>query len=95
MAFDQSRSYHTHHGSSGHVSQGRFRSFSVQRDEHLLMGVALWGGHSGEALVIWYSFSLLIGTSPIRFIINWQERPEVTVFGGSSFHVISDVPSTD
>jgi putative transposase len=28
---DQSRRYHTHYGSSGHISQGRFRSFSVQR----------------------------------------------------------------
>ncbi len=38
MALDQSvRRYHKHHGSSGHVSQGRFESFPVQRAEHLLM----------------------------------------------------------
>ena len=29
--------YHKHYGSSGHVWQGRFKSFPVQRDEHLLM----------------------------------------------------------
>ncbi len=31
------RRYHRHYGSSGHVWQGRFKSFPVQRDEHLLM----------------------------------------------------------
>jgi hypothetical protein len=31
------RRYHKHYGGSGHVWQGRFKSFSVQRDEHLLM----------------------------------------------------------
>jgi putative transposase len=31
------RRYHKHYGGSGHVWQGRFKSFPVQRDEHLLM----------------------------------------------------------
>ena len=31
------RRYHKHYGSSGHVWQGRFKSFPVQRDEHLRM----------------------------------------------------------
>jgi REP-associated tyrosine transposase len=31
------RRYHKHYGSSGHVWQGRFKTFPVQRDEHLLM----------------------------------------------------------
>jgi len=31
------RRYHKHYGSSGHVWQGRFKSFPVQRDEHLLI----------------------------------------------------------
>ena len=30
------RRYHQHYGSSGHVWQGRFKSFAVQRDEHLI-----------------------------------------------------------
>ena len=30
------RRYHKHYGSSGHVWQGRFKSFPVQRDEHLV-----------------------------------------------------------
>jgi putative transposase len=30
------RRYHQHYGSSGHVWQGRFNSFPVQRDEHLI-----------------------------------------------------------
>lgn len=30
------RRYHKHYGSSGHIWQGRFRSFPIQRDEHLI-----------------------------------------------------------
>lgn len=30
------RRYHQHYHSSGHVYQGRFRSFPIQEDEHLL-----------------------------------------------------------
>ena len=30
------RRYHRHYGTSGHVWQGRFKSFIVQQDEHLL-----------------------------------------------------------
>lgn len=30
------RSYHKHYGGSGHILQGRFKSFPVQRDEHLM-----------------------------------------------------------
>jgi len=30
------RRYHQHYGSSGHIWQGRFKSFPVQRDEHLM-----------------------------------------------------------
>jgi putative transposase len=31
------RRYHRHHGSSGHIWQGRFKSFIIEQDEHLLM----------------------------------------------------------
>ena len=31
------RRYHKHYGGSGQVWQGRFKSFPVQRDDHLLM----------------------------------------------------------
>lgn len=31
------RRYHQHYHSSGHVYQGRFRSFAIQEDEHLLV----------------------------------------------------------
>jgi len=30
------RRYHRHYGTSGHVWQGRFKSFPIQQDEHLL-----------------------------------------------------------
>ncbi len=32
----QVRHYHKRFGGSGHVWQGRFKSFSVQRNEHLI-----------------------------------------------------------
>jgi putative transposase len=31
------RRYHGHYGTSGHIWQGRFKSFIIQKDEHLLM----------------------------------------------------------
>lgn len=30
------RRYHRHYGGSGHIWQGRFKAFPIQRDEHLL-----------------------------------------------------------
>ncbi len=30
------RRYHKHYGSSGHIWQGRFKSFPIQRNEHLI-----------------------------------------------------------
>ena len=30
------RRYHRHHGSSGHLWQGRFKAFPIEHDEHLL-----------------------------------------------------------
>jgi putative transposase len=30
------RRYHKHYGGSGHIWQGRFKSFPVQRDQHLV-----------------------------------------------------------
>ena len=31
------RRYHRHYGTSGHIWQGRFKSFIIEKDEHLLM----------------------------------------------------------
>jgi putative transposase len=31
------RRYHRHYGTSGHIWQGRYRSFLIQKDSHLLM----------------------------------------------------------
>ena len=30
------RRYHSHHGTSGHIWQGRFKAFPIEQDEHLL-----------------------------------------------------------
>jgi putative transposase len=33
------RRYHRHYGGSGHVWQGRFKAFPVQKDRHLLIAL--------------------------------------------------------
>ncbi len=49
------RRYRRHHGSSGHVWQGRFKAFPIQEDEHLLTALryvernALRAGLAGRA----------------------------------------------
>ena len=51
----QVRRYHRHYGSSGHIWQGRFKSFIIQKDIHLLMvlryveGNPVRAGLAGEA----------------------------------------------
>ena len=43
------RRYHRHYGSSGHVWQGRFKSFPVQDDDHLLTVVLYVEGNPARA----------------------------------------------
>jgi putative transposase len=39
--------YHRHHGTSGHIWQGRFKSFIVQQDDHLLTAIRYVEGEPG------------------------------------------------
>jgi len=43
------RRYHRHHGTSGHVWQGRFKSFRVKQDDHLLTAIRYVEGNPVRA----------------------------------------------
>jgi putative transposase len=46
------RRYHKHYGSSGHVWQGRFKSFMIQNDAHLLMVLRYIEGNPVRAQLV-------------------------------------------
>ncbi len=62
------RRYHRHHESSGHVWQGRYKSFIVQEDSHLLMVLRYIEGNPVRAEIVqsarewqWSSHNGVIG----------------------------------
>lgn len=64
------RRYHTHYGTSGHVWQGRFKSFIIQEDGHLLTVLRYVEGNPVRANLVksakdwmWSSFRGLIDKS--------------------------------
>ena len=71
------RRYHKHYGSSGYVWQGRFKSFAVQRDEHLITAlryvlqnpVREWPWSSARR-------RQLVDRSPVDEEIRWSEQLE-------------------
>jgi REP element-mobilizing transposase RayT len=79
------RRYHKHYGSSGHVWQGRFKSFAVQRDEHLITNLRyvlqnpVRAGLS-ETVHEWPWSSArrrqLVDRSPVDEEIRWSEQLE-------------------
>jgi hypothetical protein len=79
------RRYHKHYGSSGHVWQGRFKSFAVQRDEHLITTLRyvlqnpVRAGLS-ETVHEWPWSSArrrqLVDRSPVDEEIRWSEQLE-------------------
>ncbi|PLX85521.1 MAG: transposase [Desulfuromonas sp.] len=46
------RRYHRHHGTSGHIWQGRFKSFIVQDDEHLVTAARYVEGNPVQAKMV-------------------------------------------
>ncbi len=81
------RRYHRHYGSSGHIWQGRFKSFIIQRDEHLLMVLRYVEGNPVRAGLVnsakewkWSSHKerifrdndLLVEDIPIELPVNWD-----------------------
>ena len=79
------RRYHKHYGSSGHVWQGRFKSFAVQRDEYLITTLRyvlqnpVRAGLS-ETVHEWPWSSArrrqLVDRSPVDEEIRWSEQLE-------------------
>jgi putative transposase len=80
------RRYHRHYESSGHVWQGRFKSFMVQEDAHLLMVLRYIEGNPVRAKMVesaaqwqWSSHNEVVGadkrglvdTAPIGMPEDW------------------------
>ena len=66
------RRYHRHHGTSGHIWQGRFKSFVVQNDDHLLTAMRYVEGNPVQAQMVksagdwpWSSHRENLGTGNI------------------------------
>ena len=84
------RRYHKHYGSSGHIWQGRFKSFAVQRDEHLITTLRyvlqnpVRAGLS-ETVHEWPWSSArrrqLVDRSPVDEEIRWSEQLESRLRG--------------
>lgn len=81
------RRYHRHYGTSGHVWQGRFKSFVIQKDIHLLMVLRYVDGNPVRAGIVssakdwvWSSHRevidekprLLVDEIPIELPENWS-----------------------
>jgi REP element-mobilizing transposase RayT len=54
------RRYHKHYGSSGHIWQGRFKSFPVQRDEHLITVLRYRLAESGARRLVKYRARVVV-----------------------------------
>lgn len=70
------RRYHRHYGTSGHVWQGRFKSFIIQEDSHLLTVLRYVEGNPVRAGMVdsakewlWSSHKESSGVNP-RFLID-------------------------
>lgn len=81
------RRYHRHYGSSGHIWQGRFKSFIIQKDIHLLMVLRYVEGNPVRAGLVnsakewlWSSHkeriykgnNSLVEEVPIELPVNWD-----------------------
>jgi len=81
------RRYHRHYGSSGHIWQGRYKSFIIQKDAHLLMAMRYVEGNPIRAGLVrsakewaWSSHremiggkkNILAGEVPIELPENWE-----------------------
>ncbi len=82
------RRYHRHYESSGHVWQGRYKSFMVQNEGHLLMVLRYIEGNPVRAKMVssakewrWSSHNEVLGgerrglldKAPIEFPKDWTE----------------------
>jgi putative transposase len=83
------RRYHAHHKTSGHVWQGRFKSFAIQADEHLIMALRYvesnpiraglvksaegWGWSSHLERISRKKFTGILDELPIELPRNWYQ----------------------
>jgi putative transposase len=96
------RRYHKHYGGSGHVWQGRFKSFLIQSDEHLLTVLRYVDANPLRARLAdsatawaWSSCAERVGDTPSDFLndppvklpSNWREWVERS-FGESELDAI-------
>ena len=78
------RRYHQHYHTTGHVWQGRFRSFPIQEDDHLLTVLRYIERNAVRANLVeraqnwrWCSLATqrdgfpLVTPSPVRHAVNW------------------------
>jgi len=78
------RRYHKYYGSSGHIWQGRFKSFIIQQDNHLLTVLRYVEGNPLRAGLVtsvldwyWSSHREVVGKEPNRLVDVWPiETPE-------------------
>lgn len=86
------RRHHRSHGTSGHVWQGRFKSFIVQKDEHLLTVARYVEGNPVRAKLVksakgwaWSSYkertgeAFLISDLPLKLPHDWSEYVDVPI----------------
>lgn len=84
------RRYHRHYGSSGHIWQGRFKSFIIQRDEHLLMVLRYVEGNPVRAGLVESAKGWLWSSHNVRVVREGRSlSSKETVSLG---HLIDDLP---
>jgi len=100
------RRYHSHYESSGHVWQGRYKSFMVQEDKHLLMVLRYIEGNPGRAKMVasakewrWSSHNEVIGADNsglvdkefIEIPKEWTEYVDASLAGNELDRVRASV----
>jgi len=87
------RRYHNHYETSGHVWQGRYKSFMIQKDNYLLTAIRYVEGNPVRAGLVrtardwvWSShketisdrYKLLIDNAPVELVENWTRYVDET-----------------
>jgi putative transposase len=90
------RRYHRHYGTSGHIWQGRFKSFIVQQDDHLLTAMRYVEGNPVRAGMVasardwpWSSHRENLGEadrsitdqSPVELPADWSAYVDAPLSG--------------
>ena len=71
------RRYHTHYGTSGHLWQGRYKSFIVQDDEHLLTIVRYIEGNPVRAMLSPTAAQWPWSSHHVRNAVSEESRPDL------------------